>query len=74
MNKIFTQKKYVEVNVKTADVIGSNSSEFNFPLGNTNSVRTSEPSQQSIQNILNYSKALSVKRSKSLDYLEVVLN
>ena len=55
MNKIFTQKKHVEVSVKVADEAVNDSSDFDF-----------EPSQSSIQNILNYSKALSVKKSASL--------
>jgi hypothetical protein len=34
----------------------------------------SEPSDQSIQNILAYSKALSVRRSKHLKHVRLVLN
>ena len=63
MNKIFTQKKHVEVNVKNADADDYRSSDFNFV-----------PSQSVIQNILNYSKALAVKKTESLGYLDVVLN
>lgn len=33
-----------------------------------------EPSDSVIQNILNYSKALSVKKSKSLEFIEIVAN
>lgn len=32
------------------------------------------PKRQTINNILNYSKALSVKKSKNVDYIEVILN
>ena len=34
----------------------------------------SEPGKHIINNILNYSKALSVTQSKSLEHIEVVLN
>ncbi len=62
MNKIFTQKKHAEVNLKSADDVIIPLS-FNF-----------EPSKNSINNILNYSKALSVKKSTLLNHLEIVLN
>lgn len=62
MNKISTRKKHATVNVKTGDVY-TYTSEVDFC-----------PSQQTILNILNYSKALAVKKSKVLNYLEVVLN
>lgn len=32
------------------------------------------PKQQTINNILNYSKALSIRESKHLKYIEMVLN
>ncbi len=32
------------------------------------------PKQQTIDNILNYSKALSVRKSKNLDFIEMILN
>jgi hypothetical protein len=32
------------------------------------------PKKQTINNILNYSKALSVKKSKNVDYIEMILN
>lgn len=32
------------------------------------------PKQQTIDNILNYSKALSVRKSKHLDFIEIILN
>ena len=33
-----------------------------------------EPGNNAINNILNYSKALSIRKSKSVGYFEVVLN
>ncbi len=32
------------------------------------------PKQETINNILNYSKALSVRKSKNIDFIEMVLN
>lgn len=32
------------------------------------------PKKQTINNILNYSKALSIKKSKHVDYIEMILN
>lgn len=32
------------------------------------------PKQETIHNILNYSKALSVRKSKSVEYIEMILN
>lgn len=32
------------------------------------------PKQETINNILNYSKALSIRKSKHLDFIELVLN
>ncbi len=32
------------------------------------------PKKETINNILNYSKALSVRKSKNLDFIEMVLN
>ena len=32
------------------------------------------PKKQTINNILNYSKALSVRKSTNIDYIEMVLN
>lgn len=42
-------------------------------LSNNKSKRT-VPKDSTISNILNYSKVLSVRPSKKLDYLEIVLN
>jgi len=32
------------------------------------------PKKETINNILNYSKALSVRKSKNLDFIELILN
>lgn len=42
-----------------------------FPV---KAVKRTTPKISTISNILNYSKALSVRPSKNLDYIEVVLN
>lgn len=39
-----------------------------------NVVDAFEPSDYSIQNILNYSKSLSIKKSKNVGFIEVVVN
>jgi len=38
------------------------------------STKNNLPSEQTIANILNYSKALSVRKSNSVGFLEIVLN
>ena len=40
----------------------------------SNLVDDLEPSDSLIQNILNYSKALTIKKSKSIGFIEVVAN
>jgi len=61
MNKTFTQKELNNTSVKkTKDLQGN--------------VIPNEPRQQIINNILNYSKALSVTKSESLEHVVVVLN
>lgn len=40
----------------------------------TKEYKTYTPKKETINNILNYSKALSIRKSKSLDYIELVLN
>ncbi len=32
------------------------------------------PKEETISNILNYSKALSIRKSKDLDFIEIILN
>ena len=60
MNKTSTQKKF--------------STEFN--TNETKSFETGNemPAESVINNILNYSKALSIKKSKNLEHFEIVLN
>ncbi|MGQ0829456.1 MAG: hypothetical protein ACT4ON_13790 [Bacteroidota bacterium] len=63
MNKTSTPKKIIEpVKPKMNEVL-DNKNEFPF-----------EPGNNVVNNILNYSKALSIRRSKSLECIEVVLN
>jgi hypothetical protein len=62
MNKISTQKSTKNLNTKMNENIDS-TTDFPFEPGNT-----------VINNILNYSKALSIRKSKSLEYFEMVLN
>lgn len=60
MNKTFTQKK-----INTSDYFKEEKKLNNI---------TVEPSEQTINTILNYSKALSIKKVKSIDYVEMILN
>lgn len=63
MNKTSTPKKIIEpVNQKMNEEI-DNKKEFPF-----------EPGKNVINNILNYSKALSIRKSKTLKHIEMVLN
>ncbi len=63
MNKNFTPKKIIE----------SINTQMNEDLDNTNEFPF-EPGNNVINNILNYSKALSIRKSKSLEHFEMVLN
>jgi len=62
MNKIFTKKIIAPVTTKTKEEI-DNASELSC-----------EPGNDVINNILNYSKALSIRKSKNVEYFEMVLN
>lgn len=62
MNKISTKKTTVPFIIKTKEEI-ANMIEFPY-----------EPGNNVIDNILNYSKALSIRKSKSENYFEIVLN
>jgi hypothetical protein len=63
MNKTSTPKKITEpVNEKMNEAI-DNKKEFPF-----------EPGNNVINTILNYSKALSIRKSTSLKHIEIVLN
>jgi hypothetical protein len=62
MNKTSTSKKNVGLISKMKEEI-DNRNEFPF-----------EPGENIINNILNYSKALSIRKSKSMEHFEMVLN
>lgn len=63
MNKTSTPKKITEpVNEKMNETI-DNKKEFPF-----------EPGNNVINTILNYSKALSIRKSANLEHIEIVLN
>ena len=63
MNKTSTSKKITEpINTQMNEQL-DNKKEFPF-----------EPEKNVINNILNYSKALSIRRSKSMTHFEMVLN
>lgn len=62
MDKISTKKIITLFNTKMKEDIGI-TNEFPFSPGNI-----------VINNILNYSKALSIRKSKSMAYFEIVLN
>jgi hypothetical protein len=60
MNKTSTKKSTDSLNTKTIE-----NRENDFPF---------EPGDDIVNNILNYSKALSVRKSKNVKHIEVVLN
>lgn len=62
MNKISTKKLIVPFNTKLKDNV-DNIIEF-----------SDEPGKSVINNILNYSRALSIRKSKRIGYFEMVLN
>jgi len=63
MNKTSTPEKIIEpANLKMNEVLDN---ENKFPF---------QPGDNVISNILNYSKALSIRKSKSLEHIEMVLN
>lgn len=45
-----------------------------FGNNQSSSVEQFEPSALSVQNILNYSKALSVRKSEHLEHISIILN
>ena len=63
MNKTSTPKKIIKASETQMNEKLNNSKEFPY-----------EPGNNVIDNILNYSKALSVKKSKDGGYFESVLN
>ncbi|MBA3705705.1 MAG: hypothetical protein H0W84_07325 [Bacteroidetes bacterium] len=63
MNKTSTSKKIIKpIKTKMNETI-DNKKEFPF-----------EPGNNVINSILNYSKALSIRKSKSMEHFELVLN
>ena len=60
MDKTFTQKKLVKIRCQKT-----------FPLSTTSGF---EPGQNVINNILNYSKALSIRKSAMIENVEMILN
>lgn len=62
MNKNLTKKIIVPVNTKIKEAV-DNANES-----------PDEPGNNVINNILNYSKALSIRKSKNFKYFEMVLN
>lgn len=61
MNKTSTSKKIITSPIQMNEK--DNAEEFPY-----------EPGNNVINNILNYSKALSIKKSKSMSHFEIVLN
>ena len=67
MDKIFTQEDYLRITNEEEELL----SRFpELPVGKSQL----EPSKKTVNNILNFSKALSVRKSKCTGYVEVVLN
>ena len=63
MNQNSTKKKFIaSVNPKMNEEL-DNTKEFPY-----------QPGDNVINNILNYSKALSIRRSKNMEHFEMVLN
>ena len=60
MNKTFTQKKFSTTSDQSEEIDNKNA-----PI---------EPGKQVINNILNFSKALIIMKSKSIEPIEMVLN
>jgi hypothetical protein len=57
----------------TKKITSPTSTQMNANIDNTNEFLY-EPGNNVINNILNYSKALSIRKSKSLKHFEIVLN
>ena len=54
--------------------ISKQEEELKAILGCEDENKDFSPKQETISNILNYSKALSIRKSDNLDYIELVLN
>jgi hypothetical protein len=48
--------------------------ELKLFLKQQNAHRICSPKQEKIDNILNYSKALSIRKSKTIEFISIVLN
>ena len=66
MDNTFTLKNYLRLKIDEEELFGNRDSLCQTPVH--------EPSQQTISNILNYSKALSVRKSKYTEFITSVLN
>lgn len=66
MDNTFTLKDYLRLKIDEEELFGNNDTLCQAPVH--------EPSQQTISNILNYSKALSVRKSKYTGFITTVLN
>ncbi len=62
----FTHFELLEITEKEAEIKAL--------IHNKKEKKMYSPKQETINNILNYSKALSIRKSKNLDYFELVLN
>ena len=67
MAKTFTHKDYLKLRNEEEAVLG------NLLIHKKNEIRQN-PSKQTIDNILNFSKALSIKESKYTEFIESILN
>ena len=54
--------------------ISEEEAKFKALLNEKKEKKMYSPKKETINNILNYSKALSIRKSKNLDFLELILN
>lgn len=69
MNKTFTYSKKLKSPKFTEE-----KEQTMIDLLDSLNLKEEEPSQNVIDNILNYSKALSIRKSKNINFIETVLN
>ena len=67
MDKTFTPEDYLRIKNEEEELLGSFSG---VPVERSQY----QPSQNSVNTILSFSKALSIRKSKNKEYIEVVLN
>ena len=67
MDTTFTPEDYLRIKNEEKELLDSFS---DLPVEKSQY----HPSKNTVNNILNFSKALSVRKSKSTEYIEVVLN